>query len=163
MSDDPIKDVLRRLRYGLYVLTSRNGEEVNAMTCNWLTQVSFTPRLLAVGLQKTSFTHGLVEQGQVFAVNVFLSSDAESVKRFTKGRAKNPDKMKDAAYHPAPLTGCPILDGAAAYLECKVVAVYDPGGDHSIVVGEVVGAGVEKPGEAADTLSLLDLGWNYSG
>jgi flavin reductase (DIM6/NTAB) family NADH-FMN oxidoreductase RutF len=163
MSDDPIKDALNMIPYGFYSITSRNGDEVNAMVANWLTQASFEPRLIALGLQKTSYSYGVIEEGGVFAVNIFNKADQEAIKPFTKSRKKNPDKMKDARYTEAPETGCPIIEGAAAYLECKVVQIVDTGGDHNIVVGEVVGAGVNKPGKAADTLTLVDLGWSYAG
>jgi flavin reductase (DIM6/NTAB) family NADH-FMN oxidoreductase RutF len=163
MTEDLIKDGLRRMPYGFYAITSRSEDDMNAMVANWLTQVSFEPRQLALGLQKTCYSHELIEKGGVFAVNIFRKEDEDSIKPFTKGRAKNPDKMKDASFTPAPETGCPILDGAAAYLECRVVKIVDTGGDHDIVVGEVVAAGVAKPGEVADTLTLLDLGWSYAG
>jgi flavin reductase (DIM6/NTAB) family NADH-FMN oxidoreductase RutF len=163
MSDDPIKDVLRRIPYGFYAITSHAGEEVNAMVANWLTQVSFEPRLIGLGLQKTSYTHGLVEAGGVFAVNLFLAEDVESMKPFSKGRAKNPAKMAEANYSPAPETGCPVLEGAAGVLECRVVKIVDTGGDHDLVVGEVIAAQVLKEGEVQDSLTLLDLGWSYAG
>ncbi len=163
MSDDPIKDGLLMMPYGFYSITSRSGDDVNAMVANWLTQVSFEPRLLALGLQKTSHTHGLVVESKAFTVNIFNKEDADRIKPFTKSRAKKPEKMVGANYTPAPVTGCPVLDGAAAYLECKVVAMHDTGSGYSIVVGEVVGGAVSKPGEAGDTLTLPYLGWSYAG
>ena len=51
----------------------------------------------------------------------------------------------------------------AAYLECKIVEVVVIRGDHNIVVGEVIGAAVNKPGDSADTLKLPDFGWIYAG
>ena len=47
------------------------------------------------------------------------------------------------------MTGAPILDGALAAMECRTTAVHD-GGDHSIVVGEVLGVTepVQRDGEA---------------
>ena len=163
MSDDPIKTVLRRIPYGFYAITSRNGDEMNAMVANWFSQVSFEPSLVALGLQKTSFTHGVVEEGGVFAINIFKKEDSKKLMSFTKGRSKRPDKMKNAVYTEAPVTGCPILDGAAGYLECKVVQIIDVGGDHDLVVAEPVGAGVIKEGDCAETLTLVDLGWSYAG
>ena len=163
MSDDSIKDALRMMPYGFYSITSRHGDDSNAMVANWVSQVSFTPRLVAVGLQKTSYSHGLITAGGVFGVNIFRAADAEAIKPFTKGRSKNPDKMADARYTPGEATGVPVLEGAAAYLECQVVQVVDVGGDHDIVVGEVVGAGVTTPAAAGEVLSLPDLGWSYAG
>jgi flavin reductase (DIM6/NTAB) family NADH-FMN oxidoreductase RutF len=163
MNDDSIKDALRMMPYGFYAITSKSGDEVNAMVANWVCQVSFEPRLISLALQKTSYTHGLVESGRVFTINIFKAADADKIKPFTKGHAKKPDKMEQASYQPAPETGCPILEGAAAYVECRVQRIVDIGGDHDIVVGDVVGAEVFKPGDAADSLSLPDLGWSYAG
>lgn len=163
MSDDPIKDVLNRLPYGFYSITTRSGDEVNIMVANWLMQSSFEPRLVTLALQKTSYSHGLIEDGRVFAVNLFAVEDQEAIKAFTSSRKKDPDKVKNANFEPGPETGCPILESAAAYLECRVRQIVDVGGDHDLVVGEIVSAGVRKPGEVEDTLTLLDIGWSYAG
>ncbi|MFQ5419659.1 MAG: flavin reductase family protein, partial [Anaerolineae bacterium] len=130
MSDDPIKDALNRMPYGFYSITSKNGDDVNAMVANWVMQTSFTPRLIAVGLSKKATSYGIIKAGGVFAVNIFNKADQEAMMPFTKARAKRPDKMDNARYTPAPKTGCPALADSAAYLECKVVKMVDVGGDH---------------------------------
>ena len=163
MSNDSVKDALSRMPYGFYAITSRNGEDVNAMVANWVMQASFSPRLIAVGLQKKAYSHSVISEGGIFAVNIFNKGDQEAMMPFTKGRAKNPDKMKEADYTSAPKTGCPILAGAAAYVECRVVQMIDVGGDHDILVGEVVGGDILKPGDVSDTLTLPDIGWSYAG
>jgi flavin reductase (DIM6/NTAB) family NADH-FMN oxidoreductase RutF len=48
MSDDKMKDALRMMPYGFYAITSKSGDDVNGMVANWVTQVSFEPRLLAL-------------------------------------------------------------------------------------------------------------------
>lgn len=163
MSDDKIKDALKMMPYGFYALTSKNGDDVNAMVVNWVSQVSYEPRLVAIGLQKSSYTHGVVEAGKVFGLNIFLEADKDAIMGFTKSRAKNPDKMADATYTAAPETGVPVIEGAAAYIECKVTQIIDVGGDHDIVVGECVGAGVTKEADVTEVLSLVNLGWSYAG
>ncbi len=163
MSNDPIKDALQMMPYGFYSITSREGDAVNAMVANWIMQVSFEPRLVAMAIQKKSYSFGLIQKEGVFAVNIFNKQDAEVLKLFTKGRAKNPEKMKGVNFTPGPQTGCPILEGAAAYLECEVIAIHDDGGDHNLVVGKVINADVFKPGDANETLTLPDLGWSYAG
>ena len=163
MPDERIKEVLKRLPYGFYSITSKYGEEENAMVLNWMTQVSFEPRLIAIAVQKSSYSYQLIDKGRVFAVNIFNQEDADAIKTITKGRKKNPDKMKELEFSPGTETGCPILNDAAAYLECRVRAIQDVGGDHNIIVGEVIGAGEKKPGSVVDTLSLPILGWSYAG
>ena len=163
MSDDPIKDVLRRMPYGFYGITSKHGDDVNAMAANWVTQASFDPRLISLCLQITSYSYQLIEKGRVFAVNLFLKEDVDFLKPFTKSRAKRPEKMSEASFTFGPLTGCPILDECAAYFECKVVKIVETGGDHNIILGEVLAADIIKEGDVDQSLTLLDLGWSYAG
>ena len=163
MSEDPIKDALNLVPYGFYAISSRDDQEVNIMVATWVMQSSFEPRLVTLALQKTAYSYDLVERGKVFAINIFRVEDADVIKSFTKSRKKNPDKLEDADFTPGPETGCPILEEAAAYMECKVVKIVDIGGDHDLIVGEVVGAGVRKPGVIEDTLTLSDIGWSYAG
>ena len=163
MSDDPGKDALRMMPYGFYSITSRHGDEKNIMVANWVMQTSFEPRYVAVGLQQTSYTHKLIEDGKVFAINIFNNSDVEAIKPFTKSREKNPNKVENATFQDGLKTGCPILNDAAAFLECKLIEVVNIGGDHDIVIGEVIGAGVMKPGDSSVTLTLSDIGWSYAG
>ena len=163
MSGDVISKALHLMPYGFYALTSRSDDDENAMVCNWVIQTSFEPRQLTVALQKTSHTHGIIEKGRVFTLNIFRKEDEEKIKPFTKSRHKKPDKMSEVIYESAPETGCPILDGAAAYIECRVMQIVDTGGDHDLVVGEVVGANVMKDGEVTDSLTLSHIGWSYAG
>ncbi len=163
MSADPIKDVLNRIPYGFYSLTSRHEDDVNAMVFNWFTQASFSPRLVAIGLARKAYTHGLISKSGVFAVNIFNKEDQDALTRFSKARAKAPDKMTSVNFTAGPQTGCPILEEAAAYLECKVVQMVNVGGDHDVMVGEVINAEVLKPGEVEDTLTLPHVGWSYAG
>lgn len=163
MTEEAIKNMLQRMPFGFYSITSRNGDEVNAMVANWITQASYEPRLIVLALQRSSFTYGLVAEGGVFTVNMFRREDEEYIKPFTKSRLKDPEKMAGVEFTSAPITRCPILPGAAGYIECEVREIFSSGGDHDLVLGEAVGGAVLKPGEVEDTLTLLDLGWSYAG
>jgi flavin reductase (DIM6/NTAB) family NADH-FMN oxidoreductase RutF len=163
MSEDVVSDILRRFPYGFYSVTSRNGDEVNAMVLTWISQASFEPRLIALALQRTSHTYALVKAGRVFAVNLFQRGDFDIIQPLTKSSEKAPDKLDEVEYSHAPETGCPVLEGAAAYLECEVLQIFETGGDHDIVLGKVVGGESFQPGEAGDTLTLPEIGWSYGG
>jgi flavin reductase (DIM6/NTAB) family NADH-FMN oxidoreductase RutF len=163
MTDDAVKEALYRIPYGFYNLTSAHEGNVNAMVFNWFTQSSFTPRLVTIGLARKSYTHGLVEKSGVFAVNIYNREDQDIMTQFSKARAKAPDKMEGVSYTLGPETGCPIIEGAAAYIECKVVQMIDVGGDHDLLVGEVINGAILKPGSVEETLTLQDVGWSYAG
>ena len=163
MSDDRIKDALRMMPYGFYAFTTKDGDDVNAMVVNWVSQMSYAPRLLAVGIQKSCYSRGLLAVGGGFGLNLFLQADSDAIMGVTSGRAKKPEKMEEANYSPAPETGAPVLQGAAAFIECRVTQIVDVGGDHDIVVGEAINADVMKEGGPPDVLSLTQLGWSYAG
>jgi len=61
---------------------------------------------------------------------------------------------------PGPVSGAPILAEALGWIECRVVATL-PAGDHTLVLGEVLEAGVEHDGGQA--LTLQEAGFKYSG
>ena len=163
MSDDTIKDALKMMPYGFYSFTTKNGADVNAMVVNWVSQMSYEPRLIAVGIQKSCYSRGLVEAGRVFGLNIFLQADSDAIMPVTSGRSRKPEKMDEADYSAAPETGVPVLAGAAAFIECKVTRIVDVGGDHDIVVGEAINAEIIKEGAPPDVLSLTELGWSYAG
>ena len=163
MAEEQIKAALKMMPYGFYAFTTKNGDDVNAMVVNWVSQMSYEPRLLAVGIQKSCYSRGLVEAGGVFGLNLFLQADSDSIMGVTSGRARKPEKMDEAKYSAAPATGVPVLAGSAAIIECKVAQIVDVGGDHDIVVGEAINAEVMKEGGPPDVLSLTELGWSYAG
>ncbi|WP_239651766.1 flavin reductase family protein [Neosynechococcus sphagnicola] len=62
-------------------------------------------------------------------------------------------------FYPGPETACPIIQEALGYLECRLVGMVEQG-DHTVFVGEVIGAGVHREGEP---LLLESTGWQYGG
>jgi flavin reductase (DIM6/NTAB) family NADH-FMN oxidoreductase RutF len=53
---DPIVDALEQMPYGLYIIGSRGADNINGMMADWVMQVSFQPRLVAVSLERNSTT-----------------------------------------------------------------------------------------------------------
>ena len=92
MSDDTIKDALKMMPYGFYSFTTKNGADVNAMVVNWVSQMSYEPRLIAVGIQKSCYSRGLVEAGRVFGLNIFLQADSDAIMPVTSGRSQETGK-----------------------------------------------------------------------
>lgn len=163
MTENKGSTALKMIPYGFYAIGSQHEGESNIMVLNWLMQASFDPQLLAIGLMKEAFSYRLIEQSGVFAVNLFGKDDKDALMSFTKGRAKNPDKMQGAEFSPSRELGCPVLDAAAAFIECKVVNKLETGGDHDIILAEVVNAEIHKPLDVKDILSLPGIGWSYAG
>lgn len=96
--------------------------------------LSLEPPLVAVAPAKTSTSWPLVEAGGTFCANV-LAENQEAVAR--KFSASGTDKFEGIHWKPAPATGAPLLDGVAAWMECRIYERYDAG-DHWLVLGEVL-------------------------
>lgn len=160
MDEQAKKTALRMIPYGLYVLTAENKDgAVSAATVNWVTQTSFSPPLVAVGVKKDSGSHALIQEAQVFALNMLGKDQAELAYKFFKPQERDGNTIAGEAFEPSPL-GAPILQRTPAWVECKLSQVVDIG-DHAIFVGEVTEAAVrsEIEGRPDDAiLWLKDLG-----
>jgi flavin reductase (DIM6/NTAB) family NADH-FMN oxidoreductase RutF len=159
MDPNAKKTALRMIPYGLYVLTAESGAETAAATVNWVTQTSFAPPLVAVGVKADSHVHAIIKQASAFALNVLGKGQEAVAYTFFKPAERQGSSISGQPYR-AGSTGAPILANAPAFVECRLVATVEKG-DHSLFVGEVVDAGVAKPpeGRADDaTLWLRDLG-----
>jgi flavin reductase (DIM6/NTAB) family NADH-FMN oxidoreductase RutF len=155
--------VLWKMPSGLYVLGSTDkGERRNGMTLNWATQVSFDPKLVAVAIELTAYTHELVSEGRAFALNLIDQEDRAIVRKFTKPVDVDlgARTLNGFPYHDG-LSGAPILDQAVAYVDCEVRESVSMGG-HTLFVGEVVDAAFQKPEDTA-VLAVHDTRMNYGG
>ena len=161
--------VLWALPTGLYILGSRSGTRRNLMTISWVTQVATEPRQVGVGIESGARTMALVREGGVFALSLLAIQDRSLVRRFVKPvpaeevvvDAAGAGTMRGVGVH-AETTGAPVLDGAAAFVDCSVAQVLDLG-SHSWVVGTVVDAGFGPGGEDASILAMADTRMNYGG
>jgi len=147
---------------GLYVIGSRAGDRRNGMTANWAGQVSFDPKLVAVSVEATAYTHELIVEGGVFSVNLVDREDRAIVRKFTRPVEVDLEArtLNGFAFHDG-RTGAPVLDQAVGYVECEVrnrVAV----GGHSLILGEVVDAAFQKA-EDTPVLRMEDTRMNYGG
>jgi flavin reductase (DIM6/NTAB) family NADH-FMN oxidoreductase RutF len=155
--------VLWKLPSGLYVLGTTDGaERRNGMTVNWVTQVSFAPKLVAVAVEQSAFTHELLLASPVFALNLVGEEDRAIVRKFTKPVDVDlaGATLNGFAFH-AGVTGAPILDQAVAYVDCEVREQLECG-DHTLFVGEVVDAGFQAD-EETPVLAMQDTRMNYGG
>jgi len=160
MDPNAKKTALRMIPYGLFVLTASGKDgRVAAGTVNWVTQGSFEPPLVVVGVKTDSGAHALIKETKAFALNVLGKGQQATAFTFFKPAEKKDNTISGEPFR-AGTTGAPILTNMPAYVECTLESTVEIG-DHSIFVGKVVDAGVAKQpeGRADDaTLWLKELG-----
>lgn len=135
--------VFTALVHGVYVVTTRLGDKVNGMTAAWVSQVSLNPLLVMVSIAPPRYSHDLIQESKIFAVNVLTSEQVELGKRFGYKSGRKVNKFEGLDWITA-ATGAPILPQAYAYLDLKLVSTF-PAGDHTMFVGEVVDAKILQP------------------
>lgn len=160
MDTEAKKKALRSLNYGLYVLGAADGSEVAAATVTWVSQASFNPPLVMVALKKDSHVHDLALKASAFTVNVVGENQKQVAAAFFRGAHLEGDRLNGYAFERASATGGPLLTDLPFWFEARLTDIVDRG-DHTVVVAEVVGAGVRDP--AARPLSLHDTEWSYGG
>lgn len=137
--------VAGRFASGIVVVTTSLDGIGHAMTVTAFTSVSLDPLLVLFCAEKIARFHDAVVASGTWAVSV-LGDDSEKVAKWLATRGRPLEGQLDAfRHHAGAHTGAPILDDALAAMECRTVAVHD-GGDHSIVVGEVVGVSEQRQG-----------------
>jgi flavin reductase (DIM6/NTAB) family NADH-FMN oxidoreductase RutF len=130
---------------GIVVVTTSLNGSPHAMTVSAFTSVSLEPLLVLFCAEKIARFHDTVIEAGVWSVSV-LDENSEKTARWlaTRGRPLE-GQLDTVGHHPGAVTGMPILDVALSALECRTTAVHD-GGDHTIVVGEVVGVTEPRAG-----------------
>ena len=173
MSEEEVKRVMDEMPYGLYIIGTQAEGEANVMLADWVMQVSFQPRLIAISFENDARSLQNIRATRAFSVNM-LSQDKESMElasRFAQPYhgAKVKGRKGDAAErvhhkleevpHTTTERGCPVLEAAMAWLECEAES-YMPAGDHTLAVARVVDGQLRRTGEP---LTSTYTGWTYSG
>ena len=129
------RQLLGRFATGVTILTvtTPQGHPLG-MTANSLQSVSLRPPLLSVSVDREAEMHDAILQAREFVVNILSSPQETLARRFAD---EHEDRFDGIGYHLSP-EGLVLLDGALAHIECVRQAEY-PTGDHTIVVGRVVG------------------------
>lgn len=152
--------VLRSFPYGLYAVTVAADGEEHGMTANWISQAAFDPPMIVVAVENTSKTIELIRDAHHFAVSVLHEGQRDLAGKLGRSSEQVAEKLKGIRTKPAPVTGTPVLAECLGWLECRVISAL-PAGDHTVVLGEVLEAGVER--ENVRALTLADAGFKYSG
>lgn len=129
------RQVLGHFPTGVTIVTGRAGDEPAGFTIGSFTSVSLDPPLVAFLPQVDSDTWEAMAGAGKFCVNVLRDSQADLCWRFAKSGVGD-GRFDEVSWTSSP-TGCPVLEGVGAWIDCTVehVATY---GDHYFVVGRVV-------------------------
>ena len=153
------KRALRCFSNGVYILTSRSGERYGAGTVSWVSQISFKPPLIMAAVRRESNAFGCLSESRVAAIHVLRAGQEDLAQRFFTPTTVTAGKINGEQFV-GRATSAPILESAPAYVECNVKHIVDTGGDHAVVIMEVIDANCQAPFQP---LTIRDSPWEYGG
>jgi flavin reductase (DIM6/NTAB) family NADH-FMN oxidoreductase RutF len=123
---------------GVTVVAARDssGEPIG-LTVNSFTSVSLEPPLVLICIGHGSSSHDPIIDARGFTISVLSASQGEVAMRFATRPSEG--RFDDVEWRPAP-SGHPVIEGAAAWLDCVIDEVITAG-DHSILLGRTVACG----------------------
>lgn len=158
LDPDAFRAVLSRFATGVTVVTTVLDGVDHAMTANAFASVSLDPLLVLVCVEKEARFHDAVLDSGRWTVSVLGEEGRAAATWFaTRGRPLH-GQMERFEYTRSPITSAAELSCALAVIDAVTTVVHD-GGDHSIVVGEVLAA---RAG-AADARPLVYYRSRYRG
>ena len=168
MPDELVNRVTWKIPNALALVGSRAGDERNAMTTSWITQLSMEPVLVGIGVDNTAVTHRLISDGDSFTVNLWDASNTRPFVKFSKPAAYEAAAGEGgpgtgtlngwAVYEAA--TGAPVFVDAAAWMDCEVRHSVNLG-THTLFMGEIVAAGIND--DEVQIASMSDTRMKYGG
>jgi len=155
--------VLWSMPSGLYVLGTRGSAGRNLMTLNWAMQVSSEPKLIAVSVERDALSNTFIREGEAFCLNILNRSDRAVVRKFVKPLEDGGSESELAGFAVTQAaTGSPILELAAAWVDCQLHQAMDFT-SHTLFVGEVVDCGPTELAEGLEVLRMEDTKMSYGG
>lgn len=142
VNPDTFKEAMARFASGVTVITTLFNQEPIGITATSFASLSLDPPLVLINVGKNAFTHQVIADSGIFAVSILSTDQHELGLRFAGMLPEVEDRFVGVDIITA-VTGCPLLANSITAVDCRVWTQYD-GGDHTIFVGEVVGAVVTE-------------------
>lgn len=128
--------VFRKMSYGVYILTTMDGERPTGCTVNSIMQITSEPATVAVSVNHENFTNACIAREGKFAFNILSEkSDPGLIGTFGFQSGKDVDKFDGLAWDS--VSGEPVLQGTNGYVVCKVIDKMETA-THTVFLGEVI-------------------------
>ena len=139
------KNTFRNLSYGVYIISTLDGERPTGCVANSTMQITSSPASIAVSINHDNYTNGCIEKTGKFAISILSEQSApELIGRFGFQSGKDVDKFDgvDAMQK----EGLSIVADACGYIVCNVINKMETA-THTVFLGEVVDADLLKKEE----------------
>lgn len=143
----PLRFASRLLNHGPTTLvTVRANGRANVMAAQWAMPIDYDPPKLAIVLDRSTFTYGLIARAGTFGLSIPERAQAALTRRAGSTTGAEVDKLDRVETFAAETIDAPMIAGCVAWLECRVLhgpALDAVAADHDLFVAEVIAASVD--------------------
>lgn len=132
IDSDSFRRVMRALAGTVTVISTESEGGLYGFTATAVCSICAEPPTLMIAVNRTARTHAHIARKSAFAVNIM----AEDQKNVAESFGKKADDVFDTVPHRISENGVPVIEGAAATIECRVDQVLDIG-THSLFFGRI--------------------------
>jgi len=130
------KLVFRNLTYGLYAVTTLDGQRKTGCIANSAMQITSTPATVALSMNHDNYTNFCIKKSGLFALSILSEqSDPGIIGQFGFQSGKDINKFDTVAYEVK--SGIPVITDSCGYIVCKVVDQMETN-THTVFLGEVI-------------------------
>ena len=138
---------LGRIPSGVFILTAGQGSDATAMMASWVQQAGFDPPAVSIAMAKGRPIADVIVASKMFALSIIPDGDSSLMKRYARGVKPGEDPFAGVETIQTP-SGIPAMKSALAWLQCRLIQTCDFGGDHDLLIAEVVAGNILHPGTA---------------
>ncbi len=128
------KEVLRALSYGVYAVSTKDGERDAGCIANSIMQVTYDT--VAVSMNHNNFTHECMTKNKKFAISI-LGEDADQNTIAFLGFMSGRDREKFDKIECLEKDGLKIIKNSVGYLICDIIDKLETE-THTIFIGKIL-------------------------
>lgn len=129
-------NVFRNLSYGVYVISCKDGNRYTGCTVNSIMQVTSSPAIIALSVNKDNYTHSCIVNNKKFAVSI-LSEESNPLAIGTFGFRSGRDCDKFSIIPHDFYDELPVVKDSCGYLICEVYDSVDTP-THTVFLSKVL-------------------------
>ncbi|MEZ4629494.1 MAG: flavin reductase family protein [Deinococcales bacterium] len=137
LDPNDFKQAMSRFPSGVTVITARHEGETHGMTASAFISVSLNPPLVLESVAKKARMHEILMNASHYGVSILRQDQAEHSNHFA-GFGREDFEAVFMELH-----NMPLIEGAVAYVVCKIVDRHEAG-DHTLFIGEVEAAQIAE-------------------
>ena len=136
------KNAFRSLSYGVYIISTLDGERATGCVANSVMQITSSPATIAVSMNHDNYTNSCIKKSGKFAISILSEeSNSELIGRFGFQSGKDVDKFD--GIEAVEIEGLSVVPDSCGYIVCKVIDQMETA-THTVFLGEVLDADILK-------------------